>query len=200
MNFSKELSVFIIKNTVALEAGVIEAVQETVFKVINARIENKFKALGGWKGKYELVAGEADATTFAPAGWPEDKDGRYRACYKLTALETDENAYWLSSAFGINGAKLCLRFWVHGGLAGRTKGEVERKLVTVSNAAAVKDAGMIRDEDNTIYLPFALDAETLAAEYPAVDKVLAPLDAALDKLLKAHPQFDAAVKDLATKK
>lgn len=200
MNFSKEMCQFIIKNTAALEAGMIESVQDNVFKAINARIANRLKALGGWKGKYELCTGEADATTFAPAAWPEDKDGRYRACYKLTALETDKNIYWLSSALGVNGCKLCLRFWVHGGLGGRSKGEVERKMVTISNAAAVKDAGMIRDEDNTIYLPFVLDMEALAVEYPAVDKTLAPLDVALDKLLKVNTQFDAAVKDLATKK
>ena len=48
-----------------------------------------------------------------------------------------------------------------------------------------------------LYLPFVFDAETLAAEYPAVDKTLAQLDAALDKLLKVHPQFDAAVRELA---
>jgi len=48
-----------------------------------------------------------------------------------------------------------------------------------------------------LYLPFTVDAETLASEYPSVDKTLAPLDAALDKLLKVHPQFDAAVRELA---
>ena len=100
----------------------------------------------------------------------------------------------------MNSCKLCLRFWVHGGLGGRTKGEIERKLVTLSNAPAVKDAGMVRDEDNTIYLPFNFDAETLATEYPTVDKTLAPLDTSLGKLLKVHELFDAAVKDLATRK
>ena len=89
--------------------------------------------------------------------------------------------------------------WLHGGLGGRTKGEIERKLVTISNVPAVRDAGMVRDKDNTTYLPFSFDAETLATEYPTVDKTLAPLDAALDKLLKVHELFDAAVKDLAKK-
>lgn len=37
MNFSKEMCQFVIKNTVAFEGGVIEAVQETVFKATNAR-------------------------------------------------------------------------------------------------------------------------------------------------------------------
>ena len=59
---------------------------------------------------------------------------------------------------------------------------------------------MNRDEDGTIYMPFVLDPEVLAAEYPTVDKALAPMDAALDKLLKVHPQFDAAVKELAEKR
>ena len=50
---------------------------------------------------------------------------------------------------------------------------------------------------DTLNLPFVFDAETLAAEYPTVDKTLAPFEAALDKLLKVHPQLDAAVRELA---
>ena len=84
----------------------------------------------------------------------------------------------------------------HGGLGGRSKGEIERKLLGLANTEAVKEAEIIRDDDHTLYLPFTLDAETLASEYPTVDKTLAPLDAALDKLLKVHPQFDAAVREL----
>jgi hypothetical protein len=62
--------------------------------------------------------------------------------------------------------------------------------------ADVKAADILRDEEGMLYLPFTCDAEVLAAEYPTVDKTLAPLDAALDKLLKVHPQFDAAVREL----
>jgi len=54
-------------------------------------------------------------------------------------------------------------------------------------------------EENTLYLPFVLDAEMLAEESPAVDKALAPLDAALDKLCKVNPVLDAAVKELTAK-
>ena len=56
---------------------------------------------------------------------------------------------------------------------------------------------MTQGDENVLNLPFVFDAEVLAAEYPAVDKTLAPLDAALDKLLKVHPQLDAAVRELA---
>jgi len=50
---------------------------------------------------------------------------------------------------------------------------------------------------STLYVPFKFDAEVMATEYPAVDKTLAPLDVALEKLLQVHPQFDAAVRELA---
>ena len=110
--FPKELCQQVIRNSELLEGGVIEEIQKIFFKVMNVRLENRLKAIGGWKGQYELVSGEADETLFAPAAWPESQDGRYRACYKLTALETDDNTYWLSSALGVNGVKLCLRFWV----------------------------------------------------------------------------------------
>lgn len=201
MNPSKEICQFIIKNTGALESGgALETVEKAVFAAVNARMEKHLRTLGGWKGRYELISAAEDETAFAPAAWPEDKDGKYRACYKLTALATDENTYWLSSLLGTNGGRLCIRLWVHGGLGGRGKGEIERKLVTVGTTAAIKDAGVILDEDKSLYLPFAFSGEVLAAEYPTVDKALAPLDTALDKLLKAHPLIDAAVKELAAKR
>ena len=199
MKFSKEQCLFVIKNATALEGGVIVEVQKTLFTAINTRIEKRLKGIGGWKGKYQLASGEADETSFAPAAWPEDKDGRYRAFYKLAALG-DQSYYWLSCAIGVNGVKMCLQFWVHGGLGGRTKSEIGRKLLGVACSGAVKEAGMTQGEENTINLPFMFDAETLAAEYPTVDKTLAPLDTALDKLLKVHPQLDAAVKELTAKR
>ena len=63
-----------------------------------------------------------------------------------------------------------------------------------------KEAGTLQGGgENTINVPFVLDAETIAVEYPALDKALAPLDAAIDKLLKAHPALDAAVRELTSK-
>ena len=59
---------------------------------------------------------------------------------------------------------------------------------------------MVQGEENAINLPFVLDAEVLAAEYPTVDKALAPLDAVIDTLLKAHPVLDAAIRELTAKK
>ena len=196
MNFSKEQSLFVIKNSAALEGGVYDHIEKPLFRAINTRLEKRLGALGGWKGVYKLVSGETDETYFAPVVWPESQDGRFRACYKLNETG-DQNNYWLSCALGVQGVKLCFRLWVHGGLGGRTKGEVERKLLTVSQAAAVREAGVLRSEDATLYLPFSFDAEVMAAEYPAVDKTIAPLDAALEKLLQVHPHFDAAVRELA---
>jgi len=59
---------------------------------------------------------------------------------------------------------------------------------------------MVQGEENAINLPFVLDAEVLAAEYPTVDKALAPLDAVIDTLLKAHTVLDAAIRELTAKK
>ena len=200
MNFSKELSLIIIKNIAFIDGGAVEAVQTAVFKAINARLEKRIKALGGWKGRYELITGAADETAFAPAAWPESQDGKYRVCYKLTAMLTDENTYWLSSALGVNCCKLCLRLWVHGALGGRSKGEIERKMLMVGTTDAARAAGMVVDTDNTVYLPFVFFPETLVTEYPTVEKTLAPLDAAVDKLLQVNPLIDAAVQELAAKR
>jgi hypothetical protein len=112
-------------------------------------------------------------------------------------IDGDKNYFWMSCALGANGVKMCLQFWVHGGLGGRSKSEIGGKLVGVAATGAVKEVGMIQGEENVLNLPFVFDAEVLASEFPAVDKTLAPLDDALDKLLKAHPQLDAAVRELA---
>ena len=199
MSFSKETCLFVIRNAALIEKGLIEAVQQTVFTAMNAHLEKRLKALGGWKGKYELVTVDNE-TAFAPVTWPESQDGRYRACYKLTEAG-DQNHYWLSNTLGVNGVKMCLQFWVHGGLGGRSKGEVGRKLLTVASAADIKAARFVQGaEENTLNLPFVFDAEVLAGEYPTVDKALAPLDTAIDKLLKVHPLLDAAVQELTAKR
>ena len=173
MNFSKELCQYAIRNNALLEGGVSDAIQLTVFKAMNAHLEKRIKAIGGWKGRYELATGEADETHFALAAWPESQDGRYRACFKLEALNCEKNYFWLSCALGVNSAKMCLQFWVHGGLGGRAKSEIGRKLLTLANAAAVKEAGFVQGSDeNVLNMPFVLNAEVLAAEYPTVDKAL----------------------------
>ena len=200
MNFTKEQCLFAIRNTAFLERGILESIDIPIFRAINVRLEERIKALGGWKGKYEFLTGRSNETAFARAEWPENQDGCYRACYKLDVIDDAKNCFWLSCALGANGVKACLRFWVHDDLGGRTRGEVERKMLGIAQAAAVKEAGIIRDADNTLFLPFVFDAEVLAAEFPTVDKPLAPLDAALDKFLKVHPQLDVAVKELAAKR
>jgi len=131
MNFSKELCQFVMRNCEPLEGGIFDAIEKPLFKAINTRLKKRLSSLGGWKGVYKLVSGEANETLFAPAVWPESQDGRYRACYKLNETG-DKNYYWLSCALGANGVRMCLRLWVHGGLGGRAKSEVERKLFALS--------------------------------------------------------------------
>ena len=88
-SFSKESCQFVLRNTASLEGGIVEAVQGTVFTAINARLEKRFKALGGWKGHYQLASGG----TLCPAKamsrvrlsvWylPQDsRQMRSRACF-----------------------------------------------------------------------------------------------------------------------
>lgn len=205
MNYTKEQCQFFLKNTELLEKSheVVEAVQAALFKAINARVEKRIKPLGGWKGCYTLVTGSAskeEETAFAPAAWPENKDGSYRASYDLGETDSDANDYWLSSALGVNKTELCFYLWLdteHG----LSKGDISRQtLVLFTGNAEVKKAGFKRNDDGLLFLPFSLNPEKVAAEYPAFDKCLAPLDEALDKLLKAHPHIDALVRALSKMK
>lgn len=201
MNYTKEQCLFFLKNTELLEKTpeLVETVQAALFKAINARIEKRIKPLGGWKGCYALVTGNAskdEETAFAPAAWPENKDGSYRASYDLGETDSDKNDYWLSSALGVNKTELCFYLWLDTN-HGLSKGDAARQTLVLSTSnAEVKAAGFKRNDDGLLYLPFSLNAEKVAAEYPSFDKCLAPLDEALDKLLKVHPHIDALVRSL----
>lgn len=101
MNYTKEQCLFFLKNTELLEKTpeLVETVQAALFKAINARVEKCIKPLGGWKGCYALVTGNAakdEETAFAPAAWPENKDGSYRASY----------TFWGNQFFFLLGKKI----------------------------------------------------------------------------------------------
>ena len=81
MSFSKELCQYAIRNNALLEGGVSEAIQNIVFKAMNAHLEKRIKGLGGWKGKFELatcLCGQADRAPKAPK--------RYRQCRSADVL------------------------------------------------------------------------------------------------------------------
>jgi hypothetical protein len=173
MSYPKEHCLFFLQNTELLEKTeeIVEAVDAVLFKAINARIEKRIKGLGGWKGWYGMVSGNAakdEETSFAPVAWPENKDCTYRVAYDLGETDSDKNDYWLSSAFGVNKTELCFYLWFdteHG----LSKGEVARQtLVLATGNAEVKAAGFKRNDDGLLYLPFSFNAEKAAVEFPLV--------------------------------
>ena len=110
--------------------------------------------------------------------------------------DSDKNDYWLSSAFGVNKTELCFYLWLDTD-HGLSKGDAARQTLVLSTGnAEVKTAGFKRNDVGMLFLPFSFNAEKAAAEYPAFDKCLAPLDEALDKLLEVHPHIDTLVKGL----
>jgi hypothetical protein len=201
MNYPDELRRLVIRNMEVLETApeVKDKVEYLLFDAINARIEGAVKAEKNWEGCYGLVTEKDDyMTTFKPQSWPncKDKSEDYGACYNL---KETADYQWLSCATGVKGASLCFEFCVDSRWSGLSAREHNRKLETFSadNAALLKTGfSLTTGRRKSIVRPFHFDADKLAEDYPDFDESLAPLDAALDDLFKAHGEFDNFVKKL----
>jgi hypothetical protein len=205
MNYPNELCQLVIRNMEIIETApnVIAEVEKRLFAAVNARIEKAVKAKRNWEGCYELVTEkEYDETTFAPQSWPKDEDASedesYGAYYTLTHTEEAGDYKWLSRVTGVMGTALCFAFVVESEWSGLTPHEYKRKLETFyAGNAALQEAGFsLAPGKKSIVRPFHFDADKLAAGFPDFDEALAPLDAALGDLFKAHGEFDGFVKNL----
>ena len=201
MNYPTELCQLVIRNMAVIEKApeVVEATEKRLFAAINARIEKAVKAKKNWDGCYDLVTdSEEEETTFAPEIWPDNEDGSYGAYYTLTHTEASREYEWLSCATGVMGAALCFAFAVDSEWSGLTPKEYKKTLESfyAGNAALQKAGFSLAPSKKSIVRPFTFAADTLATEYPDFDEALAPLDAALEDLFKAHGEFDRFVKKL----
>jgi len=197
MGYPDELCRLVMENMEIIEEmpSVVDEVATRLFEVINKRIEQRVAALENWKGCYELCAGDADETTFAPSAWPENDAGGYLAYYQLNESQPDIVTYWLSVALGIRGCSLSLRFGLEREFTELKPKEYKKSFLDFYNATPLlAKSGFLYDEKKPeIYLPFVLVATKLVEEYPDIDEALAPLDAALEKLFEAHNAFDGFV-------
>ncbi len=202
MNYPKELCQLVIRSMEVIETApeVVAATEKHLFAAMNARIEKAVKAKKNWKGCYDLVTDKEDEeTTFAPEGWPECEDESYGAYYTLTHTEESGDYEWLSCATGVMGAALCLAFSVGIDWSGLTMKEYKKRFESfyAGNAVLQKAGFSLSPSKKSIARPFHFAADKLAAEYPDLDEALAPLDAALEDLFKAHGEFDKFVKGLS---
>jgi hypothetical protein len=198
MNYPAELYPLVIRNMEVVEEAphVVEVIEKNLFAAINARIEKRVKAQGNWKGCYDLVTDNAEeATDFAPAKWPETEEGKYAACFCLDCTEGTDNS-WLAHAIGYKGIALYLYFYLDHSWFELTLKEYKQRLSEFYAATpALAEVGFhITAKNDCICRQFSFDAGKLAEEYPDFDEALAPLDAALDDVFKAHTYFDALIK------
>lgn len=172
--------------------------ETVVFKAINACIKKHIGTRTPWRTRFGLVSGDEDGsedTFFAPLIWPLKSNTKDLVGYRLWET-VDTNLYWLSNALGVRGGALCLEFLMEGRPGGPSKLKVKERLVDFSaKNTAVREAGFVYNERGSLMLPFKLDATLVASEYPDLKKSLAPLEAALETLLKVNPEFDVLVKE-----
>ena len=201
MAYSKEMQLLILQHPELIEqmtlTGEVEAI---VFKAIDGRIAARLNALPDWTASYEWgadAAATAEETIFAPVAWPKRKDGSFQAGYRLREVPAEGGPQWLlSHALGLDNGTLSLEFFIDGKVGRPSKAKIAERLRAFLTATpALAEAGFIHGERG-VYIPFKLDVGKVAAEFPTLNKALAPLDKALDTLLTAHASFEALVHEL----
>lgn len=202
MNFPKELCQLVIRNMEIIETApeVITATEKRLFAAINARVEAAIEAkTDNWKGCYDLVTDNDDEqTVFAPGDWPDCEDGSYGAYYFLMETEECADYHWLSCATGVRGAELCFAFIVESEWSGLSPSNYKKSLETfyAGNDVLQKAGFSLASNKKSIVRPFHFDPEKIAEEYPDLEEALAPLDAALEDIFRAHAEFDKFVGQL----
>ena len=204
MTFSDDLCQLVIKNLQIVEDAplVVSQIDQVLLSAINQRIEKRVNSDIGWPdGLFDLspVNDEAE-TKFQPPEWLKKSDNGNMECSAFYQLEGygRDNRYWSSYAIGLEGRSLALTFSVnYRNLDIKTKifknklTELEKNGLIAANCFIKSDTG------DYYYHQITLSADLLAEEYPDLDKVLAPIDKALDDLFKAHTTvFDDFVKKL----
>ena len=203
MQYHNELCQLIIRNMAIVEEApkVLDEVEKYLFGTINKRIEARVSKNQRWTGIYTLVSDEEkNETSFSPSDWPDDGSLAHYWLY----CQNDNDLRWLSCALGLQGASLGFQFVVEQDLGSVSKKDNKTRCQKFyTNTQDLHKAGFLYEEDKQynlgfgLYLPFTLDAEALASEFPDIDKSLAPLDEALEKLFSVHNHFDAFVKELS---
>jgi hypothetical protein len=197
MNYPNELCQLVIRNMEVIEKApeVVEATEKRLFAAMNARVEKAVKAQKSWKGCYDLVTdNEDEETSFAPKSWPENEDESYGAYYSLTHTEDSGDYEWLSCATGVMGAALCFAFTVDSEDVKEYKKALES--FYAGNSVLQKAGFSLSQSKKSSVRPFTFASDALEKECPDFDEALAPLDAALEDLFKAHGEFDKFVKKL----
>lgn len=199
-DYTQEMCLFLLKNKSLIEGtSLVEQVEAVVFKAINKVIEKRIGPRNPWRTRYGLVAPDEegnDDTFFAPLDWPVKADMSDLVGYRLWETEKEVNYTWLAHVFGINDVTLCFDFWMGARVNGPSLYKIKQRLEAfLAENEAVRNAGFHYHERGTLFLPFVLDAAQVAEEYPNLKKSLAPVEAALEKLMSVNPEFDKLVKE-----
>lgn len=204
MTFSDDLCQLVIKNLQIVEDAplVVSQIDQVLLSAINQRIEKRVNSDTDWPdGCFDQnPVDDETETSFHPSNWLKKSDNGNMECYAFYQLDTYGNIdsdYWSSYAIGLEGRSLALTFRVnYKELDIKTKffknklAELDKNDLIAANCFIKGDTG------DYYYRQITLSADLLAEEYPDLDKVLAPIDKALDDLFKAHTVFDDFVQKL----
>lgn len=186
MSYPNELCRLVLGNLALLEQApsIISEIEAVLFTAINARLEQRVRALDGWDGVFDLaVDADSGETYFGPRDWLERN-----LYYALDGTE-DDTEYWSTmafAAFSARKARLCLQITPEPSRKKR-KGLFAR----LSACTDVFQANGIEFDEKSgmFYVPIVLDLAAAVAAYPDIDALLGPVDQAFDRLLKGHEQY-----------
>ena len=197
MNQNYEPHQLVIKHLSVLETApaTVAEVQKIAFTAIDRKIEKWVQSQNGWEGYFNFLESE---TSFKPPRWDKNAKGEYiSAYYQFSAESPDEYNYFLSALLGIVPYRCGILFCVNAswvtGISGQGRQPVsawKEYLAKNFPETTLAEMGFELQGEN-LFLPILVNAQILADSYPnSLDVALEPVDDALKKLEKAHPQID----------
>lgn len=203
MKYDKELATLTIKNISMIEntRNVIAEIETTLFRAMNTLIEDRVKAslpLGNNK-KFDFY--DANDLSFSIADWEIGNTNIAAYHLKIGEETEDEDWHYLTHALGEHAANATLRFVfiIYYYNAFNLRKVKFKKLLNTLFAEQTELTALgfqLCETGETIELKFNLDKSIVAEEYPNFDMSFDPVNHALDALFKAHPYFEALVKQV----
>ena len=166
----------------------LESFRDAVMPRIQKRVEKQgWNFLGGTFRSYFEPC-------FAPSNW-QDCLGRFN----FNATPETVSAFLGQYVVGHYGIYPCFAFSLgessQFGFSRHPAPKFPPLTADILDVQALRQAGFtIGADDPSVYIPIVLDRSIVAAEYPKLNKSLAPIDAALDTIFALYPVFDEAVQ------
>ena len=210
---TRELETLVINNLKLIEKipGVTSIVDKKVMCAVDEYVGKTTKKISGWNSEPLENYEDDDFCVFGPASWVLSRDENvegdeeggdeteWQACYYLEANPVgDDDTYYVSSLTGATEeTEFGIWFeigddWVTQVVTKKTKKNFWRD--QLAKHPKLVEAGF-RNEKDALFMPFHIEADTLANAYPdELEDTFGPIDEALKRLQSVHGEIEQIVE------